>query len=134
MESENPFFRLGLALHLNATPFRQDRTGILRKKGGQERFWRFRQFFADGRDCSGLAQLCDLAVSGEENPTRKGVSGQRWGLKEAIGSHAELSERSVSELDSAGCRREHAKGCEARYGNYCNKCLETQSTDRESAQ
>lgn len=24
-------------------------------------------------------------VSGEENPTRKGVSGQRWGLKEAIG-------------------------------------------------
>ena len=24
-------------------------------------------------------------VHGEENPTRKGVSGKRWGLKEAIG-------------------------------------------------
>ena len=24
-------------------------------------------------------------VHGEENPTRKGVSGERWGLKEAIG-------------------------------------------------
>ena len=57
-------------------------------------------------------------VSGEENPTRKGVSGQRWGLKEAIGSQRE---RSVSELDSADCRSERAKRREARYRNNCNK-------------
>ena len=37
-------------------------------------------------------------VSGEENLTRKGVSGQRWGLKEAMGRQRK---RSVCELDLA---------------------------------
>ncbi|MEO8270986.1 MAG: hypothetical protein ABI557_14785, partial [Aureliella sp.] len=63
--------------------------------------------------------VTDLALFlGEENPTRKGVSGQRWGLKEAIGSQRE---RSVSKLDSAGCGSERAKRREARYRNNCNK-------------
>ena len=53
------------------------------------------------------------------------MGGVSQSLKMAMPGATDRRERSVSKLDSAGCRSERAKRREAQYRNNCNKCLET---------
>ncbi|MEM9369390.1 MAG: hypothetical protein AAGD07_25720, partial [Planctomycetota bacterium] len=64
-------------------------------------------------------------VHGELNPIRKGVSGQRWGLKEAIGGRWNVAKVNPIRLVAWTSLR---KECDVRYMNNSNKCLGTYSS------